>query len=271
MNVQGDRAQGTAAEDTPDKKKWVVDLEQALLRGEIDVAVHSGKDVPCNIEPSTRLLPVLPRGDPRDLLIQKSGSSTTGLSGLPDGSIVGTSSLRRKAFLLAATPRLKVVDLRGNVPTRLEKLGKQKDLAAIVVAAAGIDRLGIRLPDDFTATPLEPEVMLPAAHQGILAAQIRNDRKDMEELLDGIVDRTCLAQWEAEREFAGRIGASCSSCIGIFASIFEKGGLRLQARAFSRKGDSSLEDQVEGPIRNAGALGVTLSDRMIANGLKDML
>jgi len=266
MSVAGDRAQGTPAEEIPDKKKWVIDLEQALLRGDIDVAVHSGKDVPSNIEPGTRLLPVLPRGDPRDLLVQKAGAS-----GLRDGSVVGTSSLRRKSFLLAANPRLKVVSLRGNVPTRLEKLRIQDGLAAIVIAAAGMDRLGIRLPDELTATPLEIGTSLPAAHQGILAAQFRSDRKDVGASLKRIMNQACLAQWEAEREFAGRIGASCSSSIGIYASICDEDTLQLQARAFSREGDASLEDEERGPLRNARDLGATLSDRMIANGLKDML
>jgi hydroxymethylbilane synthase len=271
MTVQGDRAQGTPEESVPDKKKWVVDLEQALLRGEIDAAVHSGKDVPSNIEPGTRMLPVLQRGDPRDLLIRRGDVAGKSLSELPDGSVVATASLRRKAFLLAANPRLKVIDLRGNVPTRLEKLRMREDLSAIVVAAAGIDRLGIRLPDELSATPLDTEVMLPAAHQGILAAQFRADRRDMAEFLAGITNESCLVQWEAERAFTGRIGASCSSCIGIYASIRPEGGLRLHARAFSREGDSSLQDEEHGPFRNAGDLGVILSDRMIANGLADML
>ena len=271
MSVQGDLARGTPDETLPDKKKWVVDLEEALLSGGIDLAVHSGKDVPVAIADGTRLIPVLPRAAPHDVLIRKRGRTHADLDRWPDESAIGTSSLRRKAFLRAANPRLTLVDLRGNVPTRLEKLVRSDHLAAIVVAAAGLARLRVDLSPEMEAMPLPAEVMLPAAHQGILVAQFCAGRSDVEGCLQMVVDEACQAEWRAERAFTTRVGAGCHSCLGVHAVGCGGGELLLRARALSRDGRSSLEDEEQGSADLAEQLGTRLSARMIAKGIKNLL
>jgi hydroxymethylbilane synthase len=162
--VPGRLRRGAPAVDPGDKSRWTGALERALLAGEIDVAVHSAKDVPGELAPGTEIAAVPPRADARDVLV-----GAPELRALATGARVGTSSLRRRAQLLAVRPDLQVVELRGNVDTRLRKLAAG-ELDALVLAAAGLARLG---RDDVIAAPLEGDVFVPAPGQGCLLVQGR--------------------------------------------------------------------------------------------------
>ena len=187
-----------------DKSRWTGALEQALLAGEIDLAVHSAKDVPGELAPGTALLAAPPRADAADVLIGSPG----GLDGLAEGARVGTSALRRRAQLLAVRADLDVVELRGNVDTRLRKLAAG-ELDALVLAAAGLARLGRA---DVVAAPLEGDVFVPAPGQGCLALQAAAHAR-----FEAADDQAARAALMAERAVVARLGASCHTPVGVYA------------------------------------------------------
>ena len=184
-----------------DKSRWTGALEQALLAGAIDVAVHSAKDVPGELAPGTEIAAVPPREDARDVLV-----GAPSLGALPRGARVGTSALRRRAQLLAVRPDLDVVELRGNVDTRLRKLA-DGELDALVLAAAGLARLR---RDDVVAAPLEGDVFVPAPGQGCLLVQARTGTS-----LAAIDDRAARAALLEERSVVVRLDASCHTPVGV--------------------------------------------------------
>jgi hydroxymethylbilane synthase len=236
----------TPAIDPGDKSRWTGALERALLAGEIDLAVHSAKDVPGELAPGTTIAAVPAREDPRDVLV-----GAPSLDALGPGARVGTSALRRRAQLLAVRPDLDVRELRGNVDTRLRKLaGGEVD--ALVLAAAGLARLG---RDDVTATPLEGPVFVPAPGQGALLVQGRDGVPAA--AIDDAASRTAL---EAERRVAARLGASCHTAIGVHARA---AGLR----AFAGLPDGSewLIDAIDAVDPDA------LAERLLSAGAADLL
>jgi len=186
-----------------DKSRWTGALEQALLAGTIDLAVHSAKDVPGELAPGTAIVAVPPRADPRDVLV-----GAPGLAALPRGARVGTSALRRRSQLLAVRPDLDVVELRGNVDTRLRKLAAG-ELDALVLAAAGLARLGRA---DVVAAPLEGDVFVPAPGQGCLALQAAAHAR-----FEAADDQAARAALMAERAVVARLGASCHTPVGVYA------------------------------------------------------
>jgi len=184
-----------------DKSRWTGALERALRDGEIDIAVHSAKDVPDELAEGTDIVAVPPREDPRDVLV-----GAASLAALAEGARVGTSALRRRAQLLAVRPDLDVVELRGNVDTRLRKLAAG-EVDALVLAAAGLARLGRR---ELVAAPLEGPVFVPAPGQGCLAVQARAGGR-----YDSIDDPEAHAALLAERAVVARLGASCHTPVGV--------------------------------------------------------
>jgi hydroxymethylbilane synthase len=184
-----------------DKSRWTGALERALLAGEIDLAVHSAKDVPGDLAEGTDIAAVPPREDPRDVLV---GASS--LEALPAGARVGTSALRRRAQILAARADVEVVELRGNVDTRLAKLAVG-EVDALVLAAAGLARLG---RDDVEAAPLEGAVFVPAPGQGCLLLQARAGER-----FPDVDDAGAHAALAAERDVVRRFGASCHTPVGV--------------------------------------------------------
>jgi hydroxymethylbilane synthase len=235
---------GDVRRDVGDKSRWTGALERALLAGEIDVAVHSAKDVPATLADGTWIAAVPAREDPRDVLV-----GAASLDALPTGARVGTSALRRRAQLLAVRPDLEVVDLRGNVDTRLRKLAAGA-CDALVLAAAGLARLR---RGDVGAVPLEGDVWVPAPGQGSLLVQTRaGDR------LDGVDDASARAALEAERATAARLGASCQTAVGVHAT-----GDSVRAFAGLPDGSEWLIDEAA----DAGAL----AGRLLAAGAADLL
>lgn len=233
-----------------DKGRWVGELERALLAGEIDVAIHSAKDVPAELADGTELLPSPPRADPRDALC-----GAPSLAALPAGARVGTASLRREAQLRALRPDLDVAELRGNVDTRLRRLA-DGDFDAIVLAQAGLDRLG----RGGEGAPLDE--LVPAAGQGILALQVRAGEGPP---FAGDDDATWALA--CERALVRALDADCDTPVGAFAA----GG---RVRAFLGRPDGSawLRDELTAhPPADAEALGAEVARRLLASGGAEVL
>jgi hydroxymethylbilane synthase len=198
---------------TPGEGVFVAAIARALLAGEIDIAVHSAKDVPLEEDLDLVIAAYPERADPRDVLITRHGGAS--LHSLTMGAIVGTDSPRRAGFVLAMRPDLKVIPLHGNVETRLQRLDEGA-ADAIILAAAGIDRLGrqARIDERF-----EPEVLAPAPGQGALAVQVRRSDARIVELITAIDDRDIRLSVEAEREVLKATGGTCRAPVGALASV----------------------------------------------------
>jgi hydroxymethylbilane synthase len=251
ITTLGDR--GAAVED---KSRWVSELEHALREGRIDLAVHSAKDVPTELEDGLELVAVPPRADPRDALC-----GAAGLHLLPAGAKVGTASLRRTAQLHAVRPDLEVVQLRGNVDTRLRKLAEgQAD--ALVLALAGLQRLGRE--DAVTAIV---DQFVPAAGQGALALEGRAGELDPA-LLAAVNDPEAMACVTAERTLVHALGASCHTPVGAHAMRLDDGRLEITAWVGLPDGSEWLRDAVAGDPERAGA---ECAERMLAAGARELL
>jgi hydroxymethylbilane synthase len=212
IETEGDRR----APDTAwGEGAFVAAIELALLAGDVDVAVHSAKDVPTDEDPRLRIAAYLPRADPRDALVVRADGAGRRLADLPLGSRVGTDSPRRTGFLLARRPDLTVHPLHGNVDTRLRRLDTG-ETDALVLACAGLDRMGL---GDRIAERLEPEIVPPAPGQGAIAIQVRNDDARMLALLAAIDDRPTRLAVDVERAFLNASGGGCRAPIGALATI----------------------------------------------------
>jgi hydroxymethylbilane synthase len=255
------RTGGDAGAAVGDKSRWVDGLERALLDGSIDLAVHSAKDVPAELADGLELLGVPPREDPRDALV-----GAASLHDLPPRSRIGTTSLRRRAALLAARDDLEVVDLRGNVDTRLRKLG-DGEVDALVLALAGLRRLGRE--DDADAV-LEPDVMLPAAGQGALALEGRADDGDTYAAAASISDLDATVCVIAERALTAALGATCHTPVAALATT---AGDALSLRAFAALPDGSewMRDTAAGRADDPEAVGREAADRLRAIGAAALL
>jgi hydroxymethylbilane synthase len=250
ITTSGDRARGVG-----DKSRWVDTIEAALAAGEIDLAVHSAKDVPGELAEGCEIVATPPRASPLDVIVGAGSAGAAEVARLLAGARVGTSSLRRRAQLLALRPDLEVVDLRGNVDTRLRKLdGGEVD--AVVLAAAGLDRLGLTR----AATPLDGELFVPAPGQGTLAIEARAGDERVQEAVSAVHDPDTFAALEAERAAVRVLEASCHTPVGIHAS---DGTIR----GFVGLPDGSAWVVDELP----GADGAELARRMLAAGAGELL
>lgn len=238
-----------------DKSQWVAELEQALLDGRIDVAVHSAKDVPAELAEELELVAIPARADPRDAIC-----GAPSLRDVPGGARVGTSSLRRKAQLRAVREDLEVVDVRGNVDTRLRKLA-DGDYDALVLAVAGLQRLG-REPDGTL------DEFVPAAGQGALAVEARASDEHVRTRTRNLRDERTTACVLAERELTRRLGASCNSAVGANARAVGDGRLELRAWVGRPDGSAWISDRLHG---QPGGLGSAVAERMLSVGAQEML
>ena len=258
MRTEGDRLEEVRLGQAGGKGLFVREIEEALLAGGIDLAVHSLKDLPADLPAGLRLAAFPRREDPRDLLVTRGAG---GLADLPSGARVGTSSLRRRALLLAARADLTVLPMRGNVDTRLRRLDGG-DCDAIVLAAAGLARLGRTPPH---AWPLEPEEFVPAVGQGILAVEARaGDRAVLAAAaaLDDSETRPCAV---AERAFLRHLGGSCATPMAGHAML-EYASLRMIGVVLSEDGRACLRDGVTGAPEDAEAVGRWLAESLLAQG-----
>ncbi len=242
---------------------FVKELETALLEGEIDLAVHSLKDLPSETPAGLTIAAIAGREDPRDVLVSRSGAR---LAELPAGARVGTSSPRRTAQLLAARPDLTVDNIRGNVPTRLEKVAKG-EFEATVLAAAGLIRLGLQ---SRATEELDPTVFIPAPGQGALAVEARADEATILEMAAALVDLAATTAVTAERSFLAWLGGGCSVPVGAYAQLTGD-GLRLYGMVASPDGRQVYRTHVEGMAANAAQLGQALGQKLTEQGAGELL
>ena len=247
------------------KGVFTKEIEEALLRDEIDIAVHSLKDLPTDERPGLRLGALLAREDPRDALVSREGVP---FERLRSGAVVGTSSLRRRSQVLARRPDLRVTDLRGNVPTRLARL-EEGNLDAIIVAAAGLNRL--KLSGRATQV-LEESVMLPAPGQGVLAIQIRAGDGAAAALVLALNDALSAAEATAERALLEGLGGGCLVPVGARARARAADGLiELSVYVGHPDGRPSLRSNLTGPIGSPADLGRALAVTMLGQGARPIL
>ena len=243
-----------------DKSRFVKEIEEALLAGEVDLAVHSAKDVPAELPDGLAIVGVPPRADPRDALC-----GAASLDELPGGAVVGTASLRRRAALAALRPDLGVRELRGNVDTRLRRLAGG-DFDAVVLAAAGLDRLG----RSEEGSPLDPLAFVPAPGQGCLLLEARTDDQAAQAAGSAITDLNALACLAAERAVVRELEASCHTPIGAH-SVTTDDGLHLTAFVGLPDGSHWIRDEHEAGAADPSALGAAVGRRMLAAGAADLL
>ena len=258
LSTRGDEILDRSLSKVGGKGLFVKELENALLDGSADLAVHSLKDVPVDLQAPFELSTILERADCRDAFVSNAFAT---LAELPPGAIVGTSSLRREAQLRARFPHLVVQPLRGNLDTRLSKLDSGQ-YAAIILAAAGLERLGL---GHRIRSCLSIEDSLPAAGQGALGIEILQSRSDLLELLTPLSCHDTTACALAERAVSRALGGSCQVPLAAFARV-QGHALYLQALVASPDGLTVYRAQAHGPIAEAQVLGQQVADMLIGQG-----
>jgi hydroxymethylbilane synthase len=264
IHTRGDQVLDVALSKVGGKGLFTKELEEALLAREVDLAVHSLKDMPSELPPGLVLAATTTREDPRDAWVRPAGAGPLALADLPEGAVVGTSSLRRQAQLLALRPDLEVVPLRGNVGTRLRKLDEGVDgMQAIVLAAAGLRRLGLHDRISHTLDPARE--MLPAVGQGALTIEVREDATAVRELLARLTDADALDATTAERAFLAAVEGGCQVPACAYATL---AGDRLDIAGFigAPEGRPFVRDAVSGARDRAAELGAELAHRLIDAG-----
>jgi hydroxymethylbilane synthase len=268
IRTAGDRNRRDPLPRIGGKGLFVKDIEDALLRQEIDLAVHSMKDVPTTLPPGLHLSAVPPRDDVRDAFVGRDGRRLTNvprLSETPGPWRIGTSSLRRRAQLLVLHPQLQVQDIRGNVDTRLRKM-RQGEVDGVVVAAAGMCRLGLQT----AITELLPvDVMLPAAGQGALGIETLAGHW-IDDLLQALHDPTTAAAVTAERAFLWHLGGGCTVPIAALAQC-QGAELYMQGLVSTPDGSQLLRQELRGPVQEPAQLGERLAAQMRASGAGALL
>jgi hydroxymethylbilane synthase len=258
--TQGDKAR-LLEPQAGRKGLFTAEIERTLLGGDVDVAVHSAKDLPSETNPDAEIAAVLPRGPMDDVLVSKHPG---GFTSLPQSATVATGSVRRKRQLLWKRADLKLVDLRGNVPTRLRKL-TNNNWDAIVLARAGLARLSLLSADheiSFEGRQLSIEILpldifFPAGGQGIIALQVRANDENMKTIVDLVNDHETLLCLRAEREFLRLLHGDCNCPVGVLATI-EGDKMKLRAQLFTDQSAAPWEAEVEGSPNDGERLALQL-------------
>lgn len=294
ITTTGDSRQGTQDANIKDKKMWVSEIEEAIVRGAIDFAIHSSKDVPSDIDSETDLLPLLTREYPDDVFISRDSIlefETSNVSNnqnkakieyfslhdlCPNASI-GTASIRRKSQILHHRADVRIEELRGNINTRLQKLSTNKTLDGIILARVGLIRLGVNICYKI----IPQSIMLPAVNQGIIVAQFKKSNKEIENVLREFVSHSLFAIWQAERQCVQELKADCHSAIGIFAKIstwqhscseiYNNAELKLTARILNQNGSEQIEATLVGDEDQSKELGISLAHMLNARGAQRLL
>jgi hydroxymethylbilane synthase len=259
IRTTGDKRQDVPLREIGDKSLFLKEIEEALDSGDIDFAVHSLKDVPSQLDPRFTLPAILERDDPRDVLLSRDGS---GLRNLAASARIGSSSLRREAQLRAARPDLEVAPIRGNVDTRLRKLN-EGEYDAIVLAAAGLNRLGVKIP---ARAYLDPSVCLPAPGQAAICVEALADHSDLLAKLDHPLTRQMV---EAERAFAGELDAGCRVPLAAYACEADDDAIQLQTLIASPDGTRLI--RVSGEGADPLELGHKLAGQALERGARELL
>jgi len=263
IRTSGDRLAQVALADFGGKALFVKEIEEALLGERLDIAVHSLKDVPAALSAGLTLAAYPPRGDPRDVLVTRTGVS---LHDLPSRSVVGTSSLRRRVLALSHRPDLVLEPIRGNVETRLAKL-ERGAYDALILAKAGLDRLGLT---SIHAFPLSVDEFLPAAGQGILGVEAREGDREALELLTRLDDTRTRMEAVAERSYLQALGAGCHTPVAGYACA-EGDALTLKGLVASLDGRIVLHSSITGAASAAAAIGAELAGDLLARGAAALL
>lgn len=261
--TKGDRILDVPLAQIGGKGLFTKEIEEDLLSGEVDLAVHSLKDMPTVLPEGLCLTAITERANVGDAFVSNKYNS---FAELPLGAVVGTSSLRRKAQLLAARPDLTIRDLRGNVDTRLRKLDEGL-YDAVILAAAGLERLG---HGDRIKAVIPSDVCLPAVGQGALAIECRADDEEVRQMLNFLNDVPTVQATAAERAFLGLLEGGCQVPIGVHADV-EGDKIKIEAIIAALDGSTVLRDTIEGAAGEAVALGQELGKKMLANGGQEIL
>lgn len=263
ISTKGDRILDRPLKEIGGKGLFIKEIEVALFNGEIDFAVHSLKDMPADLPKGLEILAIPKRANPLDVLISKDDLS---LDELPQGAKIGTGSLRRRSQLLNYRADLEVIPIRGNINTRLKKLAEQ-DLAGIILAAAGLERMGW---EDKVSQYLEANISIPAAGQGALAIETRADDKKIKKLVKAINHQATVDRIKAERSFLEYLDGDCKVPIGAYAEV-ENEELRIMGMVGSLDGSRLIKAQIKGNRAKAKELGVDLAKKLTAQGAKELL
>jgi hydroxymethylbilane synthase len=263
ITTEGDRKLDVTLSKIGGKGLFLKELEEALLRGEADIAVHSLKDVPAQDTPGLRLTAFLPRATPYDAFIS---SAYPSLAALPQGASVGTASLRRQAQILHLRPDLKILPLRGNVETRLRRQ-QTGDFDAIILAAAGLERLNLSA---HIAETLLPDICLSAVGQGVVVVQTRAEDDLSKALLNPLHSPASYTQALAERSMNALLGGSCQVPVGGLATL-KDGELRLQGLVGSPDGKTLLKAHYAGDPSEAQQIGVKVAEQLLEQGAQTII
>jgi hydroxymethylbilane synthase len=263
IKTKGDKILDVPLSRIGDKGLFTSEIENELLDGKIDVAVHSLKDLPSQLAPGLGLVAVLKREDPRDVLLSGKGYR---LSNLPQGARVGTSSLRRIAQIKAVRPDIRIVDLRGNVETRIRKMEEQ-DLDAIVLAYAGVKRLGF---EERITDFVSPRIILPAVGQGVIALEARQDDSSTRNCLNQINDLDAYVETSAERAFLNELQGGCQVPIAALGNI-SGDVIILEGLVSSLDGKIIYRSQEKGIRDAASEVGRRLAQRLLKQGADAIL
>ncbi|MGE5310341.1 MAG: hydroxymethylbilane synthase [Nitrospirota bacterium] len=263
IKTQGDKILDVPLAKVGGKGLFVKEIEEALLEGRVDLAVHSMKDMPAELLAGLRVAAMPLREDPRDVLIMREGS---GFADLPPGARIGTSSLRRAAQLLHLRADLRIETLRGNLDTRLRKL-ETHGFHAVVLAAAGIKRMGL---SHLITQYLEPELMLPAVGQGALGIETRTEDAPTNELVAALAHQPTMVAVRAEREFLRRLQGGCQVPIGGHATL-EGERLILTGMVADLQGRRVIRRVLQGEARKAEEIGESLAEVVLSVGGAEIL
>lgn len=263
IKTKGDKILDAPLAKIGDRGLFVKEIETALIEGQIDLAVHSMKDVPTDIPAELEVEAILKREDPHDVLITRNPVS---LLNLPLGAVIGTSSLRRKAQLLHVRPDFKIIDVRGNLDTRLRKMAEGQ-FEAMVLSAAGIYRLGM---SDRITERIPSEICLSAVGQGAIGVEIRKDDQEMKEIISQLDHFSTHLAIAAERALMKRLEGGCQIPIGALGEV-DGNQLKLQAVIVSLDGEKLFRDEIVGEVTEAETLGRRLADRLLEMGGREIL
>ncbi len=270
IKTKGDRVLDAPLSKIGDKGLFTREIEHALLGGTIDLAVHSLKDLPTELPEGLTIGAVSEREDVRDVFLPRPGNAIRTLLGQPAGAEIATGSLRRKCQVLNLRPDLHIVDIRGNLNTRLTKL-EQSSWAGMMLARAGVVRLGW---EDRIGESLDPMTILPAVGQGALAIEIRTGDEKTRQLIAGLHNTATGDATEAERALLRRLEGGCQVPIGTYGRVVEDKGVRrllLDAVVGSLDGRTVVRGSVEGDPGEAGLLGGQLADWLLEHGARNIL
>ena len=263
IKTKGDKILDVALSKIGDKGLFTKEIENALIEGSVDLAVHSLKDLPTTLPEGLKLGAVLERGEFRDALVSKDGKK---LSELGAGDVVATSSLRRQAGLMKLNNQIIIKDIRGNVNSRLQKM-EDGYCDAMIMAAAGLQRLGL---EKYITEIIDPEIIVPAVSQGAIAIEIRMNDPEVEFLMEKINHTETWNTITAERAFLAHLQGGCQVPLGCFSKV-ENGILTMNGFVASVDGSQFIIETISGEISKGAELGVEMAEKMLGKGALEIL